>query len=263
MPREIGGKPAHRRPRPQGPLRFYVSGRRAALEAISAGRARELAVVASARSHVEEVRAAAEAAGVPIRTVDRGTFAALGREGDAVAARVDLPPELSEGDLARRSYSEDSIVVVLDGITDPQNLGAAARSAEAAGAALLITREHRSAPVTPAAVRASSGALLHLPHARVANIPRALGRLQDLKFTVVGLDEDARSTIYDGAAPEGRIALVVGAEDRGLSRLVRERCDALRSLPMRGRVASLNASAALSAALFAFVLPSRSATSGR
>jgi 23S rRNA (guanosine2251-2'-O)-methyltransferase len=233
------------------------------LEAVSAGRARELVIVAGAHGNVEEARVAAEAAGIPIRAVERGAFAALGREGDAVAARVDLLPELSEGDLAHRSYAEDAIVVVLDGITDPQNLGAAARSAEAAGAALLVTRQHRSAPVTPAAVRASSGALLHLPHARVANIPRALGRLQDLAFTVVGLDESATSTIYDGASPEGRVAIVVGAEDRGLSRLVRERCDELRSLPMRGRVSSLNASAALSAALFGFVLPSRSTATGR
>ncbi|MDP9295294.1 MAG: 23S rRNA (guanosine(2251)-2'-O)-methyltransferase RlmB, partial [Actinomycetota bacterium] len=181
MARETTGKPARRRKRAPAPLLFYVSGRRAALEAISAGRARELAVVTGARGQVEEVRAAAEVAGIPIRAVERGAFAALGREGDAVAARVDLPPVLSEGDLAHRSYPDDAIVVVLDGVTDPQNLGAAARSAEAAGAALLVTRQHRSAPVTPAAVRASSGALLHLPHARVANIPRALGRLQGLE----------------------------------------------------------------------------------
>jgi 23S rRNA (guanosine2251-2'-O)-methyltransferase len=170
---------------------------------------------------------------------------------------VKLPPELSEGDLAHRAYAQDAIVVALDGVTDPQNLGAAARSAEAAGAVLLVTRQRRAAPVTPAAVRASAGALLHLPLARVANIPRALERLQELGFWVVGLDEEADATIYEGTPPNGRIALVIGDEGRGLSRLARERCDELRSLPMGGRVASLNASAALAAALFGFVLPAR------
>ena len=95
------------------------------------------------------------------------------------------------------------------------------------------------------------------PHARVANIPRALDRLQGVGFTVVGLDGDASSTIFDDPCPEGRVALVVGSEGEGMSRLVRERCDVLVSLPMRGRVGSLNASASLAAALYGYVLPSR------
>jgi 23S rRNA (guanosine2251-2'-O)-methyltransferase len=99
--------------------------------------------------------------------------------------------------------------------------------------------------------------LLHIPLARVANISRALGRLQDAGFTVVGLDGDARTSIFDEPCPEGRVALVVGSEGEGMSRLVRERCDALVALPMHGRVGSLNASASLAAALYGFVLPSR------
>lgn len=237
---------------------FVVTGKHAVLEAIAGGRAREVVVDAGARA--DDILAAAGAAGVPVRSA-RGVAhrpARGDREGaDGVSGRVELLPELSERDIAQRSFAEDAIVVVLDGITDPQNLGAAARSAEAAGAALLVTRQRRAAPVTPAAVRASAGALLHLPLARVANIPRALERLQAAGFTAIGLDERAPGTIYDAPAPEGRIALVVGAEDRGLSRLVAERCDELRALPMRGRVVSLNASAALSAALFGFVLPAR------
>ena len=122
---------------------------------------------------------------------------------------------------------------------------------------MLVTRIHRAAPVTPAAIRASSGALLHLPLARVANIAKAIGRLQDAGFFVVGLDGDAEATPYDAPAPDGRVAIVVGAEGTGLSRLVRERCDALIALPMRGRVGSLNASAALAATLYAYVVPSR------
>jgi 23S rRNA (guanosine2251-2'-O)-methyltransferase len=136
---------------------------------------------------------------------------------------------------------------------------AAARSAEAAGAALLVSRIRRAASVTPAAVRASAGALVHLPHARVVNVSRAIERLQGTGFVVVGLDDRAPVSIYDRPCPEGRLALVVGGEGAGMSRLVRERCDALVSLPMRGRVGSLNAGAALAAALYGYVLPSRGA----
>jgi 23S rRNA (guanosine2251-2'-O)-methyltransferase len=164
---------------------------------------------------------------------------------------------LSERDLEHRDWDADAIVVVLDGIEDPQNLGAAARAAEAAGAAALVTRTRRAAPVTDAAVRASAGALVHLPHARVANIARAIERLQAAGFTVVGLDGDAGRSIYDEPPPEGRVAIAVGSEGSGLSRLVRERCDLLVSLPMRGRVGSLNAASSLAAALYAYVMPGR------
>jgi 23S rRNA (guanosine2251-2'-O)-methyltransferase len=237
---------------PTSEQRLVVEGHRVVLEAIAAGRALE--VFAPRRGESRDVLAAAEAAGVPIRIVDDA-------DREDVSVRVKLHPELSERELSARNYREDSIVIVLDGITDPQNLGAAARSAEAAGAELLVTRDRRAAPTTPAAVRASAGALFHLPLARVANIPRAIARLQEVGFSAIGLDERAETTIYERSAPEGRIAIVAGAEDRGLSRLVRERCDELVALPMRGRVSSLNASAALSAALFGFVLPSRSGRS--
>src|SRR5439155_8270407 len=172
-------------------------------------------------------------------------------------ARVALPPELSERDLAAHGFGTDDVVVVLDGVTDPQNLGAAARSAEAAGAAMLVTRQHRSAGVTPAAIRASAGALLHLPHGRVANLTRSLERLKALGFTVVGLDPASERSIVDHPCPTGRVALVLGSEGKGISRLVRETCDELVAVPMRGRVESLNASVALAAALFAYVVPSR------
>jgi 23S rRNA (guanosine2251-2'-O)-methyltransferase len=111
--------------------------------------------------------------------------------------------------------------------------------------------------VSPAAIRASAGALLHLPLARVANIPRSLARLKEARFTVVGLDEEAVRSVYDETAPDGRLAVVVGAEGEGLARLTRETCDVLVSLPMHGRVGSLNASASLAAVLFAYVVPRR------
>ena len=120
-----------------------------------------------------------------------------------------------------------------------------------------FTRVRRAAPVSAAAMRASAGALAHLPHARVANIRRALQRLQARGFTVVGLDEAAPVSIHDEPAPPGPLALVIGAEGSGISRLVRETCDVLVALPMRGRVSSLNASASLAAVLYGYVLPRR------
>jgi 23S rRNA (guanosine2251-2'-O)-methyltransferase len=171
-------------------------------------------------------------------------------------------PTLGERDLASQRWVDDAVVVVLDGVEDPQNLGAAARSIEAAGASMLITRTHRSAPPTAAAVRASAGALLHLPHARVANLSRALDRLHDAGFTAVGLDEAADRSIFDEPCPDGRIALVVGSEGAGISRLVRERCDLLVSVPMHGKVGSLNAAASLAVVLYAYVLASRGRSAG-
>lgn len=199
--------------------------------------------------------AAAEAAGVPVQTVAGRELDRAAADHQGVVARIRPSAELSERALSTWPFGADDVVVVLDGITDPQNLGAAARAAEAAGAVMLVSRIRRAAGVGPAAVRASAGALLHLPHARVANVARALERLKDLGFSVVGLDEKALRTVYEGPCPAGRVAMVVGSEGEGLSRLVREACEELVSLPMAGHVASLNASAALAAVLFAYVVP--------
>jgi 23S rRNA (guanosine2251-2'-O)-methyltransferase len=252
-----------------------VGGRRAVTEAIRAGKATEVLLVSSPKvtQGMQALLDAATQADVPIRVSPRARLDALAANHQGVVARLRaseprarhsqvpstdaLPGTLSERELADMEYANDAIVVVLDGITDPQNLGAAARSAEASGAALLVTRTKRAADVTAVAVRASAGALLHLPHARVANIPRALERLQDAGFWVVGLDGGSPISIVDEPCPTGRIVIVIGSEGTGMARLVRERCDALVSLPMRGKVGSLNASASLAAVLYAWVLPSR------
>lgn len=237
-----------------------ITGRRAVVEALRAGHVREVLVAAGARDTqgLRAVREAARAAKVPVRATDRRALDALAGDHRGVVARTAGgragPRQLGERDLATLAFAPDAIVVVLDGITDPQNLGAAARTAEAAGAAALVTRSRRAAGVTPAAIRASAGALEHLPHA-VVNIARALARLQEAGFSVIGLDDGASSSIFDEECPTGRVAVVVGSEGEGMSRLVRERCDLLVALPLRGRVASLNASAALAAALYGFVLP--------
>ncbi len=238
-----------------------VAGRRAVTEAIRRGGVTEVLVVSTptATQGLQAVLEEAEARGVPVRTVPRATLDSLADEHRGVVARIGFPANdtLSERDLATFPFAADALVVVLDGIVDPQNLGAAARSAEAAGAAMLVTRTRRAAQVTPAAMRASAGALAHLRHALVANVTRAIERLQEAGFWVVGLDERSDVSVYDEPCPAGRIAVVIGSEGEGMSRLARERCDQLVSLPMRGKVGSLNAAASLAAVLYAYVVPVR------
>jgi 23S rRNA (guanosine2251-2'-O)-methyltransferase len=236
-----------------------VAGRRAALEAVRAGLARRVLVAKGSRvtPGLRELLDACRDAAVDVREVDRPELDRLAADHHGVIAEAAPAKPLGERELAAREYAADAIVVVLDGITDPHNLGAAARSAEAAGAELLVTRTRRAADVSASAVRASAGALLHLPHAKVANISRALERLKDAGFTVVGLDDQAERTIFEEVCPDGRLALVVGSEGTGPARLTREACDLLVRLPMGGRVGSLNASASLAAALYGFVLPAR------
>lgn len=238
-----------------GPL--AVVGRRPALEAVRSGRAIEVLVAEEARSTaaLRAVVEAAGASGVRVRTVPTERIDSLsgGALHQGVAARVETLPRLAEADLSSRAWGPDAIVVVIDGVSDPQNLGALARTAEAAGAEALVSRRRRAARLGTVALKASAGALLHLPVAEVANIPRALMRLQEARFWVVGLDASARKTILE-QPPAGRLALVLGAEGEGLSRLVRESCDELAAIPLRGKVDSLNVAVAAGVALFSYAI---------
>jgi 23S rRNA (guanosine2251-2'-O)-methyltransferase len=236
---------------------LFIGGRRAVTEAVRAGRAWKLLAVRGSRS-TEGLRALLDEArrvAVPVEWTSRDRLDGLGlADHQGVAAMVSLPPEVEERDLRSRSFGPNALVVVLDGITDPQNLGACARSAEAAGASLLVVRKRRAAPPTAAAVRASAGALLHLPLARVANLTRVLEHLADRGFFVLGLDHRASVDVYRATPPPRPLALVVGSEGTGISRLVRETCHDLVAIPLVGHTSSLNASAALAVALFAYVL---------
>ncbi len=236
---------------------MWIGGRRAALEAVRSGAASAVLLAPGSKvtPGLRELLAEAASAAVPVRRVDGTELDRLaGPHHQGVAASVAPTRELDERALGTFAFGPDALVVVLDGIEDPQNLGACARSAEAAGAVVLVARERRSAPRSPAAVRASAGALLHLPVARVANLHRALERLKARGFFVVGLDHRATHTIHDGEPPPRPLALVVGSEGEGISRLVRETCDELVAIPLAGRTASLNASAALAAGLFGYAL---------
>lgn len=223
-----------------------MPGRRPVLEALAAGRA-------VSEVHVDpgaDVTAIAERArsmGITVRTAaprDLDRLAGGVRHQGVVAVLPTFATVHLDRLLGRR------LVVVLDGVTDPQNLGAIARSAEAAGAAGLVIRERRAAGVTPAAEKAAAGALSWLPVAVVTNIARALDEITDAGAWSVGLDGDAQATVWESQLLDGDIAVVIGAEGAGLSRLVRDRVDELVRIPMAGRIASLNASAAAAVTLF-------------
>lgn len=236
-----------------------VVGRRPVLEAVRAGVVDEVLVAEGAHgtAGLRELLDEARAAGVPVRRVPAARVAqvAPGARHQGVAAAVRLPRPLAEQELARRRWPDDAVVLVVDGVTDPHNLGALARTAEAAGAAALVLRRRRGAGLGPSAIRASAGALLHLPVVEVPNLVRAVERLRDRGFWVVGLDAAAETKVFDARPPPGPVALVVGSEGGGLSRLVREACDEHLAIPMRGRVASLNVSVAAGIALFGYAGP--------
>jgi 23S rRNA (guanosine2251-2'-O)-methyltransferase len=145
---------------------------------------------------------------------------------------------------------EPPFFLALDGVEDPHNLGALARSAEAAGCHGLIIPRHRSAPLSAVAVKTSAGALEHLPVAEVPNLARAVDLLRDSGVWCIGLDGTAEASLFDLQLADEPVCIVVGGEGTGLHRLVRDSCDALFRIPMSGQVESLNASVAGALALF-------------
>ncbi|HZM29612.1 MAG TPA: 23S rRNA (guanosine(2251)-2'-O)-methyltransferase RlmB [Acidimicrobiales bacterium] len=229
-----------------------VEGRQAVRELLLAGRRRVREVwMVDERDDAPilgDIRELAASARVPVVPVSKGRFAAAARcEAPQGVLAVAAPlPEADLDDLLRGR----PFLVALDGVTDPGNLGAILRSAEGAGVTGAILPRHRAVHVTPAATKAAAGAIEHVPIAVVGGLPAALSRLADAGVHVVGLDGAADATIYDVAAPEGPICLVLGAEGRGLSRLVKERCDEVVAIPLRGRLGSLNVSAAAALATF-------------
>jgi 23S rRNA (guanosine2251-2'-O)-methyltransferase len=182
----------------------------------------------------------------PATDADELTRMAGSPDHQGVVAEVDPYPYAdADAMLAQRA----SLIVALDQVQDPHNLGAVARSAEVAGATGLVIPSRRSASVTPAAAKASAGAVEHLAIAQVTNLADWLLRAKDAGSWIYGADA-AGTTAYVDSDLTGKVVLVLGSEGAGLRRLVAERCDVLVSIPVRGRVDSLNVSASAAVLLF-------------
>jgi 23S rRNA (guanosine2251-2'-O)-methyltransferase len=202
---------------------------------------------------VAEILDLARAAGVPVRRVPRGDIdaRAVTEAPQGVLATAAALPTARLDDLTRPApEGGPPMVVVLDGVTDPHNVGAVMRSALSAGATGLVMGRHRNAGLGPAAVKAAAGAAEHLPVAIVAGIPAALTALSQAGLWTVALDAEAPASLWELQVASEPVALVFGDEGRGLSRLTRQRCELVVRIPIQGPLASLNVSAAAALACF-------------
>jgi 23S rRNA (guanosine2251-2'-O)-methyltransferase len=232
-----------------------VEGRQAVAELLAAGRRRTrdvwLADDLDPAPVIDEIVAQADRRRVPVRRVSRERLTAAARTDapQGVLAHADPLPEADFDELCQPSDGTP-LLLALDGVTDPQNLGALLRTAEGAGATGAVLPRHRSVHVTPAVAKAAAGAIERLPLAVVPGLPAALSRATDAGVWVVGLVTDSGESLFDLRLGDGPVMVVLGAEGRGLSRLARERCDVLATIPLRGTLPSLNVAAAGAIALF-------------
>ena len=231
----------------------HVEGRRAVRELLRARRRRIRRLVVStdldADPLVDEIVSLAAQAHVRIEYVSGSELDELAKTSAPQGVVAQAMP-VADADVDKLLAHPKAFVVALDGVTDPGNLGAVIRTAETAGATGVVLPRHRAAGLSPAAVKAASGAIEYLSLALVAGIPAFLDRATRAGLWTVGLDERGTMSVFELAVGEGPIVLVLGAEGRGLSRLARERCEALAAIPMAGALESLNVSAAAAVACF-------------
>ena len=242
------------------PFERWIYGRHAVAAALANPERRwyRLAVLTEREQEARTLIAIAAAArrgnGEPIRVFDRDDFTALLPEGAvhqglALAVEPLVEPDLE--DVLRRAATllGRSVILLLDQVTDPHNVGAVLRSANAFGALAVVLPMHGAPPVTGALAKAASGALENVPLVRVVNLAHALDRLKAAAFWICGLDETASQTLAALDLGE-RVALVLGSEGGGMRRLVRERCDYLARLPTRIQQSTINVSNAAAVALY-------------
>jgi 23S rRNA (guanosine2251-2'-O)-methyltransferase len=235
-----------------------LTGIHAVREALEAGRAFDRIVIAKGRqdTRVEEIVQLARGRNISLRFEDRSQLDRLADSNDhqgivaLVAARAaGTLDEILAVANAGVGRGEKGLIVLLDGVEDPHNLGAVIRTALAAGAHGVVIPERRAAGLTDTVARASAGALAHLPVAKVTNLARTMEELKEAGYWLVGLDEqaDKNYTEVDYTSP---VAVVLGGEGKGLHELTRKRCDFVVSLPTTGPVKSLNVSVAAGVVLF-------------
>jgi len=226
-----------------------LAGIHAVREALRAGRPMERVSIArgAGGARLQEIIDLCRQSGVPVRFEPREALDRLSRnaphQGVVAVAAAQRAASLEDA-LARAG-----LLVVLDGVEDPHNLGAIVRTAYAAGAAAVVAPERRAAPLSEAAAKAAAGALSLLPVVRVTNINRALEQMKQAGFWIYGVDERGPVPYYE-AEYSDPAAVVFGGEGRGLHELTRKRCDFLLRIPMAGQIASLNVSVAAGVVLF-------------
>jgi 23S rRNA (guanosine2251-2'-O)-methyltransferase len=238
---------------------MIVYGINPVVEALRAGRVRELRVAERDRVRLRDVLKVAEREHVAIRSVSSGDLdrAAKGGVHQGVVAELQPSDRYGVADLVAAA-DRPPLIVVLDGVEDPHNVGAILRTVDAAGGTGVVRQTRHAASLGGAAAKASAGAVSHVRIAEVVNVARALEELKEAGVWTVGLAGDSPKR-YDDQDLTLPTAFVVGSEGTGLRRLVRERCDWLVSIPMHGHVESLNVSVATGIALFEAVRQRRAA----
>ena len=233
-----------------------VEGRRAVLEALRSGREIERILMAEGSDfgpQLQDIVVLAEQAGIPVEAIERRELEAQSatKKAQGVIALVPDHRYSSVEDMvmAADALGQAPLICVLDGIQDPHNLGAIARTLDAAGGHGLVIPERRAVGVTPGAVRASAGALEHVSVCRAKNLAKTVESMKLMRIHVIGLDA-AGETGYTEADYTIPVAIVVGSEGEGMSPRVRTACDTLVSIPMLGKLASLNASVSAGIVLF-------------
>ena len=235
-----------------------LTGIHAVREALEAGRAFDRIIIAKGRqdTRVEEIVQLARGRNISLRFEDRSQLDRLADSKDhqgivaLVAARAaGTLDEILAAANAGAGRGEKGLIVMLDGVEDPHNLGAVIRTALAAGAHGVVIPERRAAGLTDTVARASAGALAHLAVAKVTNLARTMEELKEAGYWLVGLDEQAEKN-YTEVDYSSSVAIVLGGEGKGLHELTRKRCDFVVSLPTTGPVKSLNVSVAAGVVLF-------------
>lgn len=230
----------------------WVEGRNAVAEALRAGMPLESVMVATGvkpDATLSEIERRSREAGIPLTHVNRRELDSQSERGAHQGVMAKAAPfrfTALEKVVSAVEGRQAALIIALDHVTDPGNLGAVVRSAEVVGAAAVVIAKRRSASITPAAYKSSAGALAHVPIVQETNLVRALERLKDAGFWIAGASEQATQTAWQ-APLDGRLVLVMGSEGEGLARLTKERCDFLVRLPQAGKVGSLNVAQAATA----------------
>ncbi len=238
----------------------YIEGKRPIIEALRSQVPIKCVCMADNLKHdslVEDILRKSRHFDVPVQTVSRKQLDELSEHGSHQGVVAETRPyqyvDITKIERAADSYANEhngrALVVLLDHLTDAGNLGAIARSAESVGACGLVLPSKRSARVEASTYKSSAGAVVHLPIARVPNLIQVMARLKERDFWVAGASEHAEDVIWNSNL-KGRIALVLGNESEGLSRVVRESCDFLVNLPQIGEVSSLNVAQAATACMY-------------